>query len=166
MIRIHDDDLHILFYISNFNFFGANRVVRNTKVLRILDISENVQTLDHLSHAKRKLSMPAEFGGRNVPSLELDFEHAHYASFTATLANMITDYESESIDPMYGLVLHELLHVATSTLPWAVQVRSSYDMISNMGEYSESDLVVLIMLGPISSCWYLRLTMRWRLLPN
>jgi hypothetical protein len=36
-----------------------------------------------------------EFGGLHVPSLELDVEHAHYASFTETLANMITDYESE-----------------------------------------------------------------------
>jgi hypothetical protein len=44
---------------------------------------------------------------------------------------------------MYGLIRHELLNVATSTLPWAVQLRSSYDTISTMGGFSESDLVVL-----------------------
>jgi hypothetical protein len=57
---------------------------------------------------------------------------------------MITDYESESLTwPMYGLIRHELLNVATSTLPWAVQLRSSYDTIPTMGGLSESDLVVL-----------------------
>jgi hypothetical protein len=84
----------------------------------------------------------AKFGGLNVPSLELDAEHAHYASFTATLANLITDYESESLGPLYGLIRHELLNVATSTLPWAVELRNSYDSISTMGGFSESDLVV------------------------
>jgi hypothetical protein len=59
--------------------------------------------------------------GLNVPSLELDAAPAHYASFTATPANLITDYESESLGPMYGLIRQELLNVATSTLPWAVQ---------------------------------------------
>jgi hypothetical protein len=44
---------------------------------------------------------------------------------------------------MCGLVHHELLHVTTSTLPWAVQLRSSYDTISTMGGFLESDLVVL-----------------------
>jgi hypothetical protein len=33
-------------------------------------------------------------GEINVPSLELDVEPAHYASFNATLANIINDYES------------------------------------------------------------------------
>jgi hypothetical protein len=36
-----------------------------------------------------------------------------------------------------------LLNVATYTLPWAVQLRSSYDTISTMGGFLESDLVVL-----------------------
>jgi hypothetical protein len=54
--------------------------------------------------AERKLSLPAEFGGLNVPSLELDAVSAHYASFHATLANLITDCESESLDPTYGLI--------------------------------------------------------------
>jgi hypothetical protein len=79
----------------------------------------------------------------NVPSLELDVERAHYALFSATLANLITDYESESLDPMYGLIRQELLNVATIILPWAVQLLSLYDTISTMGGFSESDLVVL-----------------------
>jgi hypothetical protein len=56
---------------------------------------------------------------------------------------MITDCESESLGPMYGLSRHELPNVATFTLPWAVQLRSSYDTISTIGGFSESDLVVL-----------------------
>jgi hypothetical protein len=44
---------------------------------------------------------------------------------------------------MYGLIRHELVNVATSTLPWAVQLRSLYDTISTMGGFSELDLVVL-----------------------
>jgi hypothetical protein len=44
---------------------------------------------------------------------------------------------------MYGLVLQKLLNVATSTLPWAVQLRTPYDAISTMGGFSESDLAVL-----------------------
>jgi hypothetical protein len=78
--------------------------------------------------------MPTEFGGLNVPSLELDLGLAHYASFTTTLANLITDYESESLGHMYSIIRHELLHVANSTLPWAVQL---YDTISNLGGFSE-----------------------------
>jgi hypothetical protein len=49
------------------------------------------------------------------------------------------DYESESL----GLIRHELLNVATSALSWAVRLRTAYDTISNMGGFSESDLVVL-----------------------
>jgi hypothetical protein len=45
---------------------------------------------------------------------------------------------------MYGLIHHDLLHVVDYTLPWAVQLRSSDYAISNMGEFSESDLGVLI----------------------
>jgi hypothetical protein len=45
---------------------------------------------------------------------------------------------------MYGLIRHELVNVATFTLPWAVQSRSSYDTISTaMGGFLKSDLVVL-----------------------
>jgi hypothetical protein len=35
------------------------------------------------------------------------------------------------------------MHVANSTSPWAVQLRNSYDTISNIGGFSESDLAVL-----------------------
>jgi hypothetical protein len=43
---------------------------------------------------------------------------------------------------MYGLIRQELPIVATSISPRAVQLRSSYDAISSMGGFSESDLVV------------------------
>jgi hypothetical protein len=118
------------------------RAVR-TAIRRVLGVSPDVQTLDKLNCAKCQLSLPAELGGLNVMSLELDAEHAHYASFTASLANLITDYVSESLGPLYGLIRHEVLNVTTSTLPWAVQLRNSYDSISTMGGCSESDLVVL-----------------------
>jgi hypothetical protein len=72
----------------------ACRAVRNA-FYRILDVSQDLQRLDKLNCAKRQLSLPAEFGGLNVPSLDLDAEYAHYASFTATLANLIFYYESE-----------------------------------------------------------------------
>jgi hypothetical protein len=61
---------------------------------QILGVSQDVQTLDHLNCAKRQLSLPADLGGLNVPSLELDVEPAHYASFNATLANLFIDYGS------------------------------------------------------------------------
>jgi hypothetical protein len=114
-----------------------------TVVFRILGVFQDVQALDQLNCAKRQLSLPAEFGGVNVPSLQLDAALAHYASFTTTLANLITDYESESLGPLNGLIRQELLNVATSSFPWAVQLRTSYDTISTMGGFSESDLVVL-----------------------
>jgi hypothetical protein len=82
--------------------------------------------------------MSAEFEG-----LELDVKRVHFASINATLANMIIDYASESLVPMYGPIPQELLHIATSTLPWAVQLRNSYGAIFNMGGSSESDLAVL-----------------------
>jgi hypothetical protein len=107
-----------------------------------LGVSLDAQTLDQLNCAKRQLSLPAEFGVLNVPSLELDAEHAHYASFTAIFANLIIDYESESLGPLYGLIRQELLNFATSPLPWAVQLRNLYDSISTTGGFSESDLVV------------------------
>jgi hypothetical protein len=110
---------------------SAQRAVR-TSVYRILGVSQDVQILDQLNCAKRQLSLPAEFAGLNVPSLELDAEHAHYASFTAILANMIIDYKSESLGPLYGLIRQELLNVAASTLPWAVQLRNSYDSTSTL----------------------------------
>jgi hypothetical protein len=55
---------------------------------------------------------------------------------------IFTYYESESLSPMYGLIRQELPNVATSISPRAVQLRSSYDAISSMGGFSESDLVV------------------------
>jgi hypothetical protein len=100
-------------------FATADRAVRAT-LYRILGVSLDTQTLDKLNCAKRKLSLLAEYGGLNVPSLELDAELAHYASFNATLANLVTLYESELLGPLYGLIRHKLLNVATSTLPWAV----------------------------------------------
>jgi hypothetical protein len=47
---------------------------------------------------------------------------------------------------MYGHIRQDILYVATSTLlpPWAVQLRNSYDTISDMGGFSESDLLVLL----------------------
>jgi hypothetical protein len=186
--------------ISRPNLVAADIAVRTT-TFRILDVSQGVQTLDQLNCAKRQLSLPAEFGGLNVPSLELDAEPAHYASFPATLANLIIDYESDAepahyasfpatlanliidyesegyglIGPMYGLIRQEILNVATSTLSWVVQLRSSYDTISTMGGFSESGLVVLTntlnqdlsdYAGPMSIWWYLRLTLLGRPLPN
>jgi hypothetical protein len=108
----------------------------------ILGVSHDVQTLDKLNCAKRQLSSLRSLG-LNVPSLELDAEPAHYASFNATLANMINDYESESLGPLYDLIRQKLLNVASSALPWTVQLRNSYDSISTMGGFLESDLVVL-----------------------
>jgi hypothetical protein len=44
---------------------------------------------------------------------------------------------------MYGLIRQEPLNFTTSTFPWAVHLRNSYDTISTMGGFSESNLVVL-----------------------
>jgi hypothetical protein len=44
---------------------------------------------------------------------------------------------------MYSLIREELHNVATSTLPWAVELHSTYETISTMGGNSELDLVVL-----------------------
>jgi hypothetical protein len=108
-----------------------------------LGVSHDVHTLiDQRTCAKRNISLSAEFGGLNVPSLELDDECAHYASFTANLANLIIDYESESLGRMYGLIRQELLYVTTYALS-CVHLHHSYDTISTMGRFSESDLVVL-----------------------
>jgi hypothetical protein len=62
--------------------------------------------------------MPVDFGGIYGPSLELDDERAHYASLKSVLANLIIDYETESL----GLMLQTYpsrtttikKHVATS----------------------------------------------------
>jgi hypothetical protein len=88
-----------------------------------------------MNRAKRQLFLSAELGGLNELSSELDDEHAHYASFSPTLANLITDYESESLGLMYGLIRQELLNVIGSTSSWAVQLRSSYDTISTMSGF-------------------------------
>jgi hypothetical protein len=85
--------------------------------------------------------MSAEFEG-----LELDVERVHFASFNATLANMIIGYASESLVLMCGPIPEELLHIATYTLPWAVQLRNSYGTIFNMGGFLESDLAVLTII--------------------
>jgi hypothetical protein len=78
----------------------------------------------------------------NVPSPRIDIEHAHYASFNATLANLIIDCESESVSPLYGIIRREVHNVATSTLPWAVQLRASYATISRTCGFSDVDLAV------------------------
>jgi hypothetical protein len=89
-------------------------------------------------------SLPAEFGGLNAPSLALDDELAHYASFDATIACLITThYESESLGPLYGIIRHELQNVATSALIWAVKLRASYATVSRTGRFSYADLAVL-----------------------
>jgi hypothetical protein len=125
-------------------YLVAAYIAVRTAVFRISGVPQDLHTLDQRDCAKRRHSLPAEFGGLDiVPSLEPDAAPAHYASFTATLANLIIDYESESLGHMYGLIRPELLNVATSTLPWAVQLRNSYDTISTMGGFLESDLVVL-----------------------
>jgi hypothetical protein len=68
---------------------AANRAVRNT-AFRILGVSLDAQELHQLDCTKLQLSLPTEFGGLiNVPSLEVDAEHAHYASFTTTLAKIV-----------------------------------------------------------------------------
>jgi hypothetical protein len=92
----------------------ADRAVR-TAVFRIVGVPHDVQALDQLNWANRQPSLLAEFRGLSVPSLELDAELVHYASFTTTLASPIIDYESESLGHMYGLIRQELLHVGTST---------------------------------------------------
>jgi hypothetical protein len=105
----------------------GDRAVR-AAVFRIFGVSKDAQTFDKLNCAKRQLSLPAKFGGLNMPSLELDNDLAHYSSFSTTLANLIIEYESESLGPMYDLIRQEVINVAPSTLPWAVQLRSSYDL--------------------------------------
>jgi hypothetical protein len=112
----------------------AYRAVR-TALYRILGVSPDVQTLDQLNCAKRHLLLPTEFGGLHVQFLEVDAEPAHYASFTATLANLIIDYEFESLGPMYGLIRQEQLNIAPFAIPWAVQLHSQYDTISTMGRF-------------------------------
>jgi hypothetical protein len=72
---------------------------------------------------------PWSFGGLNMPSLALDFEPAHYASFEATLASLISDCDSKSLSPFYGTIRHELQNVATSPLPWKVLPRASFATI-------------------------------------
>jgi hypothetical protein len=61
-----------------------------------MDITPYVQTLDQVSCAKRHILLSAEFGGLNVPPLELDDEPARYTSFTATLGKLTLNYESEA----------------------------------------------------------------------
>jgi hypothetical protein len=77
-----------------------------------------------------------------VPSLALDVELAHYASFDAILANLTTDYESESLGPLYGIIRHEPHNVTISSFPWAVQMRASYAIVSRTGGFSDVDLAV------------------------
>jgi hypothetical protein len=79
-----------------------------------------------------------------VPSLAVDVEHAHYASFDATPASLSTNCESESLlDPLYKIIRDELYNVAASTLPWAVQLLAPYATISRVSGFSDDDLVVL-----------------------
>jgi hypothetical protein len=50
----------------------------------------------------------------------------------------------EDIQKKYHCIRRKnrIVNVATSTSPWAVQLSSSYDTISTMGGFSQSDLVV------------------------
>jgi hypothetical protein len=69
-----------LFAADNMRVIGqigiaADRAVR-AAASRILGVSLDAQTLDKLNGAKRQLSLPAEFGGLNVPSLELTMLHS------------------------------------------------------------------------------------------
>jgi hypothetical protein len=43
-------------------------------VFSILGVSPEVQTHDNFSYSTRQLSLPADFGGLNVPPLSLDDE--------------------------------------------------------------------------------------------
>jgi hypothetical protein len=116
-------------------YLAAEDRAVHTAIFQVLGVSHDVQTLDQLNCANRQFPLSAEFKGFNVPSLELNDEHAHYASFNATPANMINDCESESLGPMYDLIRQEQLNVATSTSQWVVQLRSSYETISTMGGF-------------------------------
>jgi hypothetical protein len=106
---------------------------------RIFGTSPEVETYDQIKCAKRQLSLPAELRVLNVPSPRIDIEHAHYASFNASL---IIDCESESLGPLYGIIRREVRNVATSTSPWAVQLRASYATISGTCGFSDVDLAV------------------------
>jgi hypothetical protein len=81
---------------------ARDRAVR-IAVFSIFGVSHNVQVLDQLNCAKRQLSLPSEMGGLNVPqarrrTCSLCFIHGD------PRANMIVDYESESLSHMYGLI--------------------------------------------------------------
>jgi hypothetical protein len=86
-----------------------------------------------LDLAISQIRLPAEFGGFNVPSLEMEANSAHYASFTATLANLISDYEDASLGALYGMLCTELKNVAFSSNTWAVQLRAAWAEVAKTG---------------------------------
>jgi hypothetical protein len=79
----------VLFVMLSFAFLGL--------------VSPEVHAHDQINCATRPLSLPTQFVDLNVPPLAIDEEHAHYASFDATLAKFLTNYEFESLGPMYGV---------------------------------------------------------------
>jgi hypothetical protein len=70
-------------------------------VFRILGVSPEVYRHIIKLTAPHPTSLPMDFGGLNVASLALDVEPSQYASFDATLASLITHYESESVGPLF-----------------------------------------------------------------
>jgi hypothetical protein len=50
-------------------YFAATDIAASIVVFRILGVSRDAQKLDQVNCVKRRLSLPAEFGGLHVPSL-------------------------------------------------------------------------------------------------
>jgi hypothetical protein len=72
---------------------------------RILGVFPEVHTHNQTNRATRELSLhDGDFRGLSVPSFALDVGSAHYALLDATLASLITDYESESLGSLYGTI--------------------------------------------------------------
>jgi hypothetical protein len=75
-----------------------------------------------------------EFGRLNVSSLELDDEHAHYVAFIATFAYVNTNYESESLGNVYGLVRQACCYFYWTVSNCAVRmIRSPQSLGSRIG---------------------------------
>jgi hypothetical protein len=83
----------------------------------IFGVSPEVQTHDKISCATSQLSLPAEFGGLNLPSLALDDEPTHYKLHSTRVSQVLLclNYESESRGPFYGIIRHELQNVDACT---------------------------------------------------
>jgi hypothetical protein len=106
-------------------------------VFRILGLSHDVQqTVDQLNIFS--------LISANFPPCQRSYRYGGLiyrpSSSMLTMFTMLHESYVRSL----GLIRHELLYFATLTLPWAVQLRNSYDTIFTMGGFSESDLEVLI----------------------